>query len=162
MLKLTSSVCIDAPVAKVWGNLARLEDIQLWSETVLAARCEGTLTQGVGAERTCDLVGNITIKEKWLAWEEGYSFTYEGLGIPMIKSATNRWTVHPEGEKTLLTSEAEVVLKGGMFGRLLEPLFTSQFRRMGPRTLAAFKYLVETGKRPLGKHADLLPIPVTC
>lgn len=32
MLGLSASVCIDAPAAVVWDQLARLEDIQLWSE----------------------------------------------------------------------------------------------------------------------------------
>jgi carbon monoxide dehydrogenase subunit G len=162
MIKLHASVCIDAPPELVWQTLAKLEDIQLWSEAVLAARCEGTIKQGVGAERTCDLKGKITIKEKWLAWDEGKSFTYEGLGIPRIKRATNTWTVHPEGEKTLLTSEAEVELKGGLVGRLLEPIIAPQMKRLAPGSLAALKYLVENGKPPSGRHADLLPIPSLC
>jgi len=33
--------------------------------------------------------------------------------------------VQPEGEQTLLTSQAEVVLKGGPLGKLLEPLVAS-------------------------------------
>ena len=70
MIKLSASVCLEAPAEVVWARLARLEDIQLWSDSVLRARCEGALSQGVGAERTCDLVGNITIKERWVAWDE--------------------------------------------------------------------------------------------
>jgi hypothetical protein len=161
MIKLHASVCIDASADLVWQTLAKLEDIQLWSEAVLAARCEG-LSQGVGAERTCDLRGNITIKERWLAWDEGKSFTYEGIGIPMIKRAKNTWTVHPEGEKTLLTSDAEVELRGGLVGRLLEPVIAPQMRRLAPSSLAALKYLVENGKPPSGRHAELLPIPSLC
>jgi hypothetical protein len=37
----------------------------------------------------------------------------------------------------LLISEANVVLKGGVIAKLLEPLVTHQFKRIGPRTLAA-------------------------
>ena len=79
-------------------------------------------------------------------WDEGRSFTYEGVGLPLIVSARNAWMVRREGERTLLTSSAMVVLKGGLLGRLLEPLFRVQFARMGPRTLAAFRHLVECGK----------------
>lgn len=162
MIKLHASVCIDAAPELVWQTLTKLEDIQFWSEAVLAARCEGTTKQGVGAERTCDLKGKITIKEKWLAWEEGKSFTYDGLGIPMIRRARDTWTVHPEGEKTLLTSEAEVELKGGLVGRLLEPVIAPQMQRLAPSSLAALKYLVENGKPPSVSHAELLPIPSLC
>jgi len=133
VIRLAGSVCIEAPAREVWARLARLEDIQLWSEAVVAARCEGALSQGVGAERTCDLVGGFTIKERWLAWEEGRSFSYEGIGIPLIARAKNEWTVEPDGERTLLTSRAEVVLKGGVAGRLLEPIIAYQFKRIGPR-----------------------------
>lgn len=66
-IRLLASVCIDAPAERVWARLSRLEDIRLWSEAVLDAHCDGALSQGVGAERTCDLGGGITIHERWLA-----------------------------------------------------------------------------------------------
>jgi hypothetical protein len=163
VINLSASVCIEAPTREVWARLARLEDIPLWSEAVVEARCEGAISQGAGAERTCDLVGGFTIKERWLAWEEGRSFTYEGVGVPLVSYARNEWTVWAEGdERTLLTSRAEVVLKGGLLGRLLEPIVAYQFKRMGPRALAAFKYLVEHGEPAQGKHAKLPRIPVAC
>jgi carbon monoxide dehydrogenase subunit G len=161
VISLSGSVCIEAPSETVWAALARLEDIQLWSEAVVAAR-SGEVRQGVGAERTCDLRGGITITERWLAWDEGRSFTYEGSGIPLVANAKNEWTVHPEGERTLLTTRAEVVLKGGFVGRLFEPIVAYQFNRIGSRTLAALKYLVEQGQPPDVKHSRLPPIPLSC
>jgi carbon monoxide dehydrogenase subunit G len=162
VIRLEGSVCIDAPAPLVWAALARIEDVRLWSEVVRDARCEGAVSRGVGAERTCEVAGGITLREHWLAWEEGHSFTYEGRGLPLVASARNTWTVHPEGERTLLTSRAEVVLKGGRAGRLLEPLVRRQSSRIGPRTLAAFKYLVENGEPPTVKHAELPPAPAAC
>jgi hypothetical protein len=162
MIRLLASVCIDAPAEAVWARLAKLEDIRLWSEAVLDARCEGALSQGVGAERTCDLRGGITIRERWLDWNEGRSFSYEGVGIPLVARARNEWTVQAEGEQTLLISRAEVVLRGGSFGRLLEPMLAWQLNRVGPRTLAAFKYLVENGEPPRVKHAKLPRVATAC
>jgi hypothetical protein len=158
----SDSVCIDAPLHAVWERLARLEDIQLWPEAVVAARCDGELSRGVGAQRTCTLVGGLTIKERWLEWEEGRSFTYEGVGVPFVAMARNEWTVHPEGERTLLTSNADVSLKGGLLGRLLAPLLRPQFDRMATRTFAAFKYLVEHAEPPTDKHRRLPAVPATC
>ena len=146
----------------MFAALARLEDIRLWSEAVKDARCEGPISRGVGAERTCDLAGGITITERWLAWDEGRSFTYEGLGIPLVARAVNAWAVFPEGSSTLLTTRAQVELKGGAGGRLLEPIVRYQANRVGSRTLAAFKHLVEHGEPPHVKHAKLPPIPVAC
>jgi hypothetical protein len=162
VIVLEASVCIDAPAPLVWAVLARIEDIKLWSEAVRDSRCEGPVLRGVGAERTCDLAGGITITERWLAWDEGRSFTYEGRGLPLVATARNQWTVQPEGDQTLLTSHAEVVLKCGRLGRLLEPVLRLQFARMGPRTLAAFKHVVEHGEPPRVRHAKLPRIPASC
>ena len=161
MTRLEGSVCVDAPAPLVWTALARIEDIHLWSEAVRDSRCKGPISRGVGAERTCDLAGGITLRERFLAWKEGRSFTYEGQGLPLLASARNTWTVHPEGDRTLLTSEAEVVLKGGRAGRLLEPLLRLQFSRMGSRTLAAFN-LVEHGEPSILTHAKLPRAPAAC
>ena len=162
MIKLFASVCIDAPAETVWARLAKLEDIQLWAEPVVWARCEGTASREVGAERTCGLVGNRTIREHWVAWDEGRSFAYEGSGIPLMQRAVNRWTVVSHGEQSLLTSEAELQIKGGVFGRILEPILAPLMRRMAPNTLARFKYLVEHGHSYAGKVSDLPLAPSNC
>jgi hypothetical protein len=162
MIKLSSSVCIEAPAGIVWAQLAKLEDIQLWSEAVLHASCDGAVSRGVGAERTCKLAGNRIIREQWVAWDEGRSFTYEGFGIPMMKHARNRWSVVPHGEKSLLTSEAELVIRGGVLGRMLEPILGPLMRRMAPNALAGFKYLVEHGHPHNGKASELPKASATC
>ncbi len=162
MIKLVASVCIEAPAASVWARLATLEDIQLWSEPVLHARCEGAVTQGVGAERTCELAGHRIVRERWVAWDEGRSFTYEGYGIPLMKRAVNRWSVLPQGDKSLLTSEAEVEIKGGVVGRILEPMLGPLMRRMAPHALAAFKYFVEHGQPYAGKASELPKATAIC
>ena len=162
MIKLFASVCIEAPAAIVWARLAKLEDIQLWSETVVHARCEGTLSHGLGAERTCEVVGNYTIKERWVAWDEGRSFTYEGFGIPLMKRAVNRWSVIPHGEQSLLTSEAELEVKGRIFGRILELILAPLMRSMAPNALAGFKYFAEHGHPYNGKASELPKAPATC
>lgn len=156
MITLRASACIEAPAQDVWVRLASLEDIQLWSDAVVSAHCQGSRSRGVGAERTCTLVGGRTIREHWLAWDERRSFQYEGRGIPLVKRARNRWSVLPQGAQSLLTSEAEVELRGGAFGRMLEPLMGVLMRRMAPSALAGFKYLVENGQ-PHGGRASQLP-----
>lgn len=95
---------------------ARTSDIGRGPSSMPAAKEK--LSRGVGTERACDLRGGITITERWVAWEEGRSFTYEGAGIPLVARARNRWSVRPEsGDRALLTSHSEVVLKGGVAGR---------------------------------------------
>jgi hypothetical protein len=163
MIKLSATACINAPVSVVWEALARIEDIQLWAEPVITARSSGEVSRGVGAARTCSLRGNIVLEERWTAWDEGHSFEYQGFGLPMVQRAGNRWSVRPEGpDQTLLVTEAEVELKGGFLGRLLEPLMAPLMRRMGKRSLASLKFLIENGRPFDGDHSTLPLAPITC
>ena len=85
--------------------------------------------------------GGVTIKERWLEWEEGRSFRYEGHGIPSVANAANRWTVELHGHQTLLTSESEVRLKGGAISRPFSPLLSRQIDRdaSGPHGLRVLR-----------------------
>ena len=99
MITLHSSVCIDARAADVWDRLARLEDIRLWSEAIVTARCREGRAHGVGAERTCRLTSGVVIRERWLAWDEGRSFTYEGIGVPWSRARVTRGQFTPRASK---------------------------------------------------------------
>lgn len=91
MLKISVSACIEAPVDETWSILADIENIPLWTESVLSAHCPGGLNRGEGAERICKLRGNIEIREKWIDWQEGKSFTYLGYNLPLVDYAKNKW-----------------------------------------------------------------------
>lgn len=162
MTKLVSTVCIDASKEATWAVLAKLEDISLWSEPVLSASCNDIGTRGIGSVRTCNLKGSMTITEQIVGWNEGNSLTYLAFNAPMMKSAKNTWSVTSQGGKSLLTSEAELVFKGGIFGRLLARLAAPAMRKMSQDGLAAFKYLVEHGHAYEGKHSTLPRAPVGC
>ncbi|MFN8172197.1 MAG: SRPBCC family protein [Candidatus Nanopelagicales bacterium] len=161
MIALEASVCIDAPAERVWRWLADLEAIPLWSAAVLTARCPHERT-GIGAERVCELRGGVVLRERWLQWDDGHSFTYEGLGIPLVRRATNRWTVTPSGDQTLLSSSAIVELKGGPVVRLLEPAFLRFARRTAAQSLGPLKFLIEHD-RPFDRTRDMLgPLAAVC
>ena len=162
MIRMKNSVCIESSMDTVWSALADIEKVTLWAEPIIEAHCDSNTKRGIGAVRVCKLKGNITIKEKWVAWDEGKSFTYVGYGMPLIKLAKNTWSVRPENGKTLLTSHAEIEFKWGIFGKLMEFALVSAMRRMGPPTLAAFKYWVENGRPYEGKHSSLPVAPVAC
>lgn len=162
MIKMKVTACIDASPAATWKVLSDLESISLWSEPVLRAECKGERKQGIGAERICHFGKKVMITERWVAWLEGESYTYEGFNLPLVKSAKNTWSVKEESGKTLLTSESCIVLKGGLLGRLLEPLMLFVSKKMGSDSLSAFKYLVENGKPFEGKHSLLPRVCALC
>ena len=104
----------------------------------------------------------MIVKEEWTHWDEGNSFTYLASGAPLMKFAKNRWSLQSVNGKTLLTTESEVELKGGLFGTLLQPLVRIMTNRMGSDALAAFKYLVENGQPYEGKHSSLPRVSPIC
>jgi hypothetical protein len=160
MLRLSSSVCVDAPVAKVWSALSDLGAIHLWVEPIRSSYCPAQ-SRGVGARRICELK-QATIEETIVAWDEGRSFTYEGIGAPMLKRARNTWSVEPKGNQTLVTSVAEAELVGGIFGGVFGAVLRPLFTRMGARSLASLKYFVERGHPYQGRARDLALGPASC
>lgn len=102
------------------------------------------------------------MKEEFVEWDEGTSFTYHGRDVPMVKFAENKWTVDSVNGKTLLITESEMVMKSGILGKLLIPLVYVWSRKTGANSLAAFKYLVENGRAYKGKHSKLPKVLSTC
>jgi carbon monoxide dehydrogenase subunit G len=162
MLRMTDSVCVDAPVSTVWNALSELESIHRWSPTIRASYCVSDHTRGVDAVRVCELGGNVTITETVTDWQEGRSFTYVGTGIPFVKRARNTWRVDALGTRTLVSSVSEIEFRGGVLGRLLEPVMRRVSVRLGQESLASFKYLVEHGTPYEGEVKTLLPVPSGC
>lgn len=161
-MRMETSICIQAPKDRVWDVLSDIENISLWSGAVTSAKADSD-TRAVGVTRTCQLKNDTTIFERWIEWDEGESYTYQGFNLPLVKAAQNKWSVEALSEDTtLLTTVADVELKGGLWGRLFEPLARLVSSRMGDQALAAFKYLVEQGKPFDGKHASLPKPSIIC
>lgn len=97
----------------------------------------------------------MSINEEWIDWQEGQSYTYVAYDLPLVKCAKNTWSIREEGGKTYLTTDSEVAMKGGLFGRLLEPLMRLATAKMGADAMAALKYLIENGVPYQGKHSSL-------
>lgn len=156
------SVCIDSPKEDAWKVLSNVTNVSLWVDPILSASCESKCQKGVGTIRVCKLKGNMNITERWLAWEEGEYFTYVADETRYFKSAKNKWSVQEENGKSLVTTESEVVLKGGVFGKLLEPLMYMISKKMGADSLVALKYLVENGFPYEGRVSKLPRAPIIC
>ena len=129
MFTISRSVCIDASASRVWKVLSELESIHVWVESIRRSYCVGERARGVDAVRICELSDDVAVRETIVEWVEGRSFAYAGEGAPMMKRAVNRWTVEDRGSQALVTTTAEVELKGGLFGRLLEPLAAAVAKR---------------------------------
>ncbi|VAW76000.1 hypothetical protein MNBD_GAMMA12-2667 [hydrothermal vent metagenome] len=161
-MKLKMTACIEAPKEKVWNVLSDIENVHLWIDPIISAHCEYNNQSKVGTIRTCNLKGNMRVQEKWIEWNEGDSFTYQAFGAPLIKSAKNTWSVKSVNGNTLLTTESVIELKGGILGKLLNPLMLFVSKKMGGDSLAAIKYLIETGHPYEKKFSKLPRVPISC
>ena len=116
MFTISRSVCIDASTSTVWRVLSDLESIDVWVESIKRSYCVNEHTRGVDAVRVCEVDGNFKIRETIVDGVEGESFAYVGEGAPLMKRAINQWRVEARGSQTLVTTSAEVELKGGFLG----------------------------------------------
>lgn len=155
MLIVKSSVCVNAPTNKVWRYLSDVENINLWVTTIKTAYSPTDAKSGLGIERICKL-DKFDVNEIFVEWNEGIGFKYIATGAPMIKSASNKWSIEAVGDETLITSYSEIIVKGGIFGRLLEPVIFLATRFAFPNALAPLKYLIEND-RPFNGNARDLP-----
>src|SRR4051812_45229651 len=114
MFRMSSRGCIEAPVEVVWAHLSRLDQIHVWTDVIHRSYMASECSSGVGAERVCELGGTRSLHERVIAWEEGVSFTYESTDAPMMKLARNCWSVRADGERTVVTSDAEMEFRGGI------------------------------------------------
>lgn len=162
MFRMTKSACVEAPASVVWAHLSRLDQIHLWIDVIHHSYMASEAACGVGAERVCELGGQRAVRERIVAWDEGCSFTYESTDAPMMTRARNTWSVRAEGDRTLVTTEAEMEFRGGWFGLVIGHILVPLLALALPNPIVKLKFWVENG-RPFTGKASALPRPVaTC
>jgi hypothetical protein len=125
MLTIDSNTEIDAPIDLVWKKLAKLDDVQHWVTSVKSARYATEQTEGVGAERVCDVDGLGTLQETITDWRDGETLTYAVEGMPrIVKHVENQWrleAITPERTRVVsqIRLEARYGAAGALFVRLM-------------------------------------------
>ncbi len=144
MVKLSNQVQINAPKSKVWEIVSDFGNVSRWGPLVTQSATMSPNNQGIGAERSCEVLqlGNIT--EKVIDWDEGNSIMIEVKGIPAVYSLVNKSTLSGEGDQTVLTSETEVDIKGTEEEK---KGFEEQFYGAMQLTVQGLKQYAETGQK---------------
>ena len=129
----------------MWDVLADLEAVARYNPAVRASRVTGTQSQGVGAQRECDLVPKGKVIERVTVWEEG-----SALGLEVVESdwpiTFMRWItrVEPRGSGSRLTQRLEYQVKFGPIGWLLDK--TMMQRKLTQNIEAALRGLIRTAE----------------
>ena len=144
MAKLTHQVEINVPKNKVWEILADFGNVSKWAPIVTQSSAIGSSNQGVGAERSCEIVQMGTVTEKAVEWDEGNSVKYEVKGLPSVNSFFNKFSLRGEADQTVVTLEGEVDIAGTEEQR---KGFEEQLQGAVQMTLQGLKQYAETGQK---------------
>jgi uncharacterized protein YndB with AHSA1/START domain len=122
-----------APRSSVWEVLADYPNIADWNEGVTNSFAIGEATEGVGAQRQCELVptGAIRMRETVAEWipEEKMVIAIDKIEKMPLKQATMTFTLSADGQSTPITMSYDYEPKGGPLAFVLGPLLDRQMRK---------------------------------
>lgn len=149
MSSFATKTIIDASPDEVWQALSDIGLIHRWNPGVTDSYTTSEAAGGVGAARHCDLGGTKFLKEEVVAWEPGQKLTMRinETNLP-FESADIRFTLQPEGERTMVTVSPLYELKFGPLGMVLDRLYVRKSYRKGMNSLLAGlkEYVEKEGK----------------
>ena len=107
MISETRSADLDAPPSRVWAVLSDFGAISAWAPNVDHSCLMSDQTEGLGTVRRVQ-AGRVTVTERVTCWETPSELSYAIEGLPLVKSASNTWTVEPRGAGTLVSLTTRV------------------------------------------------------
>ena len=150
MAKLTQQVQINVPKNKVWEILADFGNVSKWAPIITQSALIGSITQGVGTERFCEVIQMGRAIDKVLEWDEGNSIKFEIKGLPSVNSFINKFSLKGEADQTEVTFDGEVDIAGTEAER---KGFEEQLQGAVQMTLQGLKQYAETGQKMIPPSA---------
>ncbi len=145
MSRITVSIDLDAPVARVWEIVEPVERHVDWMADAVAIRFKGVQTRGVGTEFFCDTkVGPIKLVDQMTitAWEPERTMGVRHTGVV---TGTGEFTLEPLGTgRTRFTWSEQLIFPwwlGGPLGALVGGQIV--MKAIWRRNLRALKRIVE-------------------
>jgi len=124
---------VAAPRSSVWAVLADYPNISDWNDGVKDSYAIGDATEGVGAQRQCDLVpnGKMRMRETVAEWvpEERMVIAIDKIEKIPLKHATMTFTLSDGDETTPLTMSYDYEPKGGPLAFIYGPLLDRQMKK---------------------------------
>lgn len=112
-----------ASAASCWQLMADFGQIDFFNPHLQGSHVlKGSRTQGLGAERQCDLTANRgSIRERVIDWQEGEGYTVEiTRNIMPVTGMQTRLSVRPAGTGSVLVMETRYRPGWGAFGWALD------------------------------------------
>ncbi|PLX61105.1 SRPBCC family protein [Sedimenticola selenatireducens] len=134
-----ATTLIDAPAARVWHILTRIEDWPAWNEQVAWTRLAGTATIGSSFHWKA---GGLPIRSQLLELEPGSRIGWSGRSLGI--RALHRWHLEGAGQRTRVHSEESF---DGLLPRLLPGTLKRLLEQSLQQGLAALKREAERQQR---------------
>ena len=149
--QITMEVEIDAPIATVWQEFARIGDIYLSSPTVSRSRLSSKIERGIGATRHMQMAikKGATLDERVIDWEEGSYMAlevYRIVGMPGVQTMGGDFRLRAKGERTILSSTLNYSMTNGLFAFMNNLIMKRKFAGLWSSILAGYKRHIETGE----------------
>jgi len=145
MGEFEEQIIVSASPDKVWDVLADIRNIYLWNPGVVRSKLTTYGEVRVGACRHCNLGGKNYLDEEVIEFEKPHRLTMRinETNLP-FKAAEIRFTVEPQGDKTLVRVSPKYQLKFGLLGSILDTIMVrSQYRKGMQELLRGLRNYVE-------------------
>jgi len=133
MRNVTVERTLTAPRSSVWAVLADYPNIVDWNDGVKNSYAIGDATEGVGAQRQCDLVpnGTMRMRETVAEWvpEGRMVIAVDKIEKQPVKQATMTFTLSDGDETTPFTMSYDYEPKGGPLAFIYGPLLDRQMKK---------------------------------
>lgn len=124
---------VAAPQTNVWAVLADYPNISEWNDGVAKSYALGDASEGVGAERRCELDpdGKMKMRETVTEWrpDERLAVAIDEIEKMPIKQATMTFTLCADGDGTAVEMSYDYEPKGGPFAFVLGAMLDGQMKK---------------------------------
>lgn len=124
MATIHNEILINAPVERMWGILANIEELEKYDPTVKKSTAISAATSGMGAMRKVDMTdGKNWFEEKVVAFRqcEALAFELTACSFP-IHQLRHTYSFESANDQTRVTQVMEYQVKFGILGKLLDKL----------------------------------------
>jgi len=130
MRNVTVKRTVAAPRSSVWAVLADYPNIVDWNDGITNSYAIGDATEGVGAQRQCELApnGKMRMRETVTEWlpEEKMAIAIDNMEKMPVKQASMTFILADGGDTTPFTMSYDYEPKGGPLAFILGPLMDRQ------------------------------------
>jgi uncharacterized protein YndB with AHSA1/START domain len=133
MRNVKAEQTLTAQRSNVWAVLADYPNIVDWNDGIKNSYAIGDATEGVGAQRQCDIVpnGKMRMRETVSEWvpEERMVLVVDNIEKQPIKQATMTLTLSDGDETTPVTMSYDYEPKGGPLAFIFGPMLDRQMEK---------------------------------